>query len=119
MAKKDFKEFVCIPFCTFFREDSSEELACRGALLFDKLLRHGHLRLDTLPGLSRDLDFRGKHDADLDAIVCRQCSFQKEDCDFQSEENRWNAEPCGGYLVLSLLKMAGLINPADLEEKRP
>jgi hypothetical protein len=119
MGKKDFNQFVCIPFCAYFREGSKEEFACRGALLVDELLRCGNLRPDALPEPRRDLDFCGKHDVELYALVCRRCPFQKEDCDFQSEEHRHDAEPCGGYVLLSMLKASGDINPAHLEEMIP
>jgi hypothetical protein len=117
MSKKDFKEFICRPFCIFFRENSKEDLVCHGALVVMEQLRSGRLSLSTLSGLDRNLDVRGKHDAELDVTVCRQCSFKEEDCDFHSEEVRSDADPCGGYRVLSLLKTVGFDIAADLEEK--
>lgn len=117
MSKREFKEFICYPFCTFFREDSKEDLACRAALVVMELLRSGRLTLRALSGLERNLDVRGKHDAELDVTVCRQCSFREEDCDFHSEKDVSNAEPCGGYRLLHLLKTAGFDIAADLEAR--
>jgi hypothetical protein len=117
MLKKDFKEYICNPFCTYFHENSKEDLACRGALVVIELLRQGRLDINMLPELNRDIISWGKHDADLDAAVCRRCSFREEDCDFQSEENKYNANPCGGYRLLNLLKMTGFNITADFEEK--
>ena len=115
MSKKDFQQYICKPFCAFFREGSKEELACRGALLVDNRVKRGLLNVHTMPVPDRNIDFRGKHDADLDAITCLHCQFKAEDCDFQSEEDKYNAAPCGGYLLLSLLKRAGVISPADIK----
>lgn len=116
MGKKDFNHLVCVPFCAYFREGSKEEFACRGALLVEELLKRGYLKPGTLPKPGRGMDFCGRHDAELDAVVCRRCPFQEEDCDFQSAEHRDDAEPCGGYVLLGLLKAAGRIDPADLDE---
>ncbi len=116
MGKKDFKQIVCVPFCAYFHEGSKEEFACRGALLVEELLKRDFLRPGALPTPGQARDFRGRHDAELDAAVCRRCPFQKEDCDFQSAEHRHDAEPCGGYVLLGLLTAAGRIDPADLHE---
>jgi hypothetical protein len=113
MSKKDFKHYICDPFCVYFRENSKEDLACNGAIVITDMVRCGRLDINMLSGLNRSVDFRGKHDSDLDETVCRQCSFREQDCDFQSEENKDHAEPCGGYRLLSLLKTSGFNFTAD------
>ena len=68
----------------------------------------GRFDIRTLSGLDQAIDFRGRHDRDLDETVCARCAFRAEDCDFQSTDNRDTSEPCGGYRVLALLRMAGI-----------
>ena len=31
MPKADFKDYVCRPYCSFYKESQKEEMACRGA----------------------------------------------------------------------------------------
>lgn len=55
------------------------------------------------------------HDAELEANVCLYCEFRAEDCDFQAENPPPSSEPCGGYILLKLLKERGIITVSDLE----
>jgi hypothetical protein len=116
MAKKDIKEYICRPFCSFFREGVKEELICRGARDVRSFLERGMLQVSELAGLGcggPSLRFR---DSALDAAVCRRCAFRKEDCDFQSEQRPLDAEPCGGYILLGILAGKGAISLDELEE---
>jgi hypothetical protein len=106
-SKEAFKDYICKPFCSYFRENSKEDLACQAALVVVELANSGRLDMGALSVFNKGVDDCWQHDRDLDKTVCSQCSFWKEDCDFQSEENWDHAEPCGGYKVLSLLKTTG------------
>lgn len=114
MAKKDIKDYICRPFCSFYREGVKEELICRGAHDVESFLERSILQVAELAGLRRggsSLPFR---DGVLEAAVCRRCAFRKEDCDFQSEQRPLDAEPCGGYIILSLLTERGVISIDEL-----
>ena len=102
--KEDFKDYICKPFCPYFRENSKEDMACQAAVLVAALASCGRLNATMLAGLDRGASFSGRHDDEVDETACAGCAFRKEDCDFQSMENRDQSEPCGGYKILALLK---------------
>ena len=43
MRKKHFKEYICRPFCKFFREGEKEEIACLGALVVEEMVKRRRL----------------------------------------------------------------------------
>jgi hypothetical protein len=102
MNKTDFKGYVCRPYCIFFREGEKEEMACHGARILEALVRE--TRVDPRQiRFAKDPELWPKHRAVLEAFICSHCPFRAEDCDFQSDEPEDDLEPCGGYIVLSLL----------------
>lgn len=115
MPKENFKDYICRKFCVFFRDDTKEDMACQGALIVENLLIRGLVDQAFIMELGIDTNYQGKHDNDLDDMVCRYCSFKAEDCDFQSAEKIPDAEPCGGYRLLRILKTSGYVTVADLE----
>jgi hypothetical protein len=116
MAKSDIKDFVCKPFCSFYREGAKEELICNGARLLEILIKRGILSPETIEEVASGLRFaRGEYPA-LDYSVCRQCPFFANDCDFCSENPPLNAKPCGGYILLALLATKGVISMESLKE---
>jgi hypothetical protein len=115
MPKKDFKDYICRPFCKFFREGEKEEMACQGAQVIEQMVRHKRLDPALLPRNGKNPSLWKKYDPILVAHVCQHCPFQKEDCDFQSAYPPPDTEPCGGYILLSLLKEKGFISARDFE----
>jgi len=115
MRKRHFKEYICRPFCRFFREGKKEEMACLGALVVEELVRRRRLDPALLPRNGKRPSLWENRDPVLVARVCHNCPFKKEDCDYQSACPPANAEPCGGYILLSLLKEKGFISDRDLE----
>jgi len=120
MSKPDFIDYVCRPFCMFFREDEKEEMACRGAAVAERLAGKavfdpGHAGL-----LPKDAD--AWTDAARDALlfehVCLACEFREEDCEWRSDDPPHDAEPCGGLILLALLMSRGVIGEAIPEECR-
>jgi hypothetical protein len=116
MSKQDFKDYICRPFCMFFREGQKEEMACQGAEIIERLVRLGRLNPAALPREGKDSCSWENRDTALEVNVCKSCPFKREDCDFQSERPPPDAAPCGGYILLSLLKAIGIITSIDLEE---
>ena len=116
MAKRDIKDFVCKPFCSFYREGAKEELICKGARLLEILLLRGLLSHEALsavkPGRRPD---PVKNTTGGDA-VCKGCPFLADDCDFRSESPPQGAEPCGGFILLALLAADGVISMEGLAE---
>lgn len=116
MAKKDIKDFVCKPFCSFFREGVKEELICNGALLLEILMAKGMLSPDALVGVKSASGLEYGRNSSLETAVCRRCPFSAYDCDFQSESPPPGAEPCGGFILLALLAAKGVFSMKSLNE---
>lgn len=116
MAKRDIKDYICKPFCSFYVEGAKEELICNGARVLEVLMAKRMLG----PGEITAMDRRGLPSAwknpVLEEGVCGNCAFQAEDCDFQSENPPPNTEPCGGYILLVLLVANDLVTPEGLAE---
>lgn len=116
MSKKGFKDYICRPFCKFFQEGQKEEMACRGARVVELLVQRGRIKSKNLPRNGKDPHLWEKRDSDLETNVCLYCPFYAKDCDFQSITKLPNLEPCGGYILLCLLKQQGSITVVDLED---
>jgi hypothetical protein len=103
MAKKDIKDFVCKPYCSFYREGVKEELICSGARIVAIFLERGVLSPLSLSWIEHNSSLSSEEYALLQEIVCRPCPFLADGCDFRSAAPPVDAEPCGGYILLSLL----------------
>jgi hypothetical protein len=113
-SKTDFQDYICRPFCDFFKPGVKEELTCRGALLVEQLVRRRRLTPTDFQNLERAEPLFPGREADLEAAVCRGCPFQAEDCDFKSADPPADCRPCGGLVLLQQLKNKGLISIPDL-----
>ena len=115
MTKIDFKSYICRPYCIFFREGEKEEMACYGAQVVEALVERGMVS----PGqirFEKDPMLWQRHRSLIEPHVCFQCPFRAEDCDFQSDAPEDDLEPCGGYIVLTLLVENQLIDEDALEQ---
>ena len=115
MGKLDIKDIVCRPFCIFFKEGEKEEMECQGAVAVERLLETGRLRVDEVPSTGKHPGLWEKSDTSLEP-VCNICPFKKEDCDYRSEDRPIDSEPCGGYILLAILKAKNLISGEDIKE---
>ncbi|MGA1842579.1 MAG: hypothetical protein ACMUIU_18345 [bacterium] len=91
-------------------------MACRGAQVIELLIERERLDSKKLPRNGKDPYLWEHHDPDLEIAVCQNCPFFAHDCDFQSKNQLPGAEPCGGYILLCLLKENGSIIIGDLEK---
>jgi hypothetical protein len=115
MVKAAFANYLCRPFCSFFRAGSKEEMACQGALVLTALVQGGRLAPEQLPAPeAKERRLWQKADKALERVLCLPCPFAVDGCDFHSPLRSAETEPCGGYLLLQLLKESGSINDADL-----
>ncbi|MFO7972732.1 MAG: hypothetical protein R6U40_13420 [Desulfobacterales bacterium] len=115
MTKKDFKDYICLPFCMFYKDGQKEEMACQGALVIESLINQGRMFPEQLYLIVKDLQLCLKHKDTLTRYMCRRCPFMKEDCDFQSTAPSHDLEPCGGYIVLAGLIENRVIEPRDMK----
>jgi len=110
MTKNEFKEYLCRPYCMFFKDGQKEEMACQGAVVVNALVQGGHIEVEDLYAVAKDSQLWRKHKEALGRYVCHHCSFRAEDCDFQSPSPSEDLEPCGGFIVLASLKEDNLID---------
>ncbi len=99
---------LCLKFCSYYKPGKNEELACKGYMVVERLLREG-----------KDLVFENnscESSPELsDRIVktlCITCDFHEQDCDFMQDRT---ARPCGGFVLLKKLLRSGVITIEDLE----
>jgi hypothetical protein len=116
VAKKNsFQQYICRPYCMFFKDGQKEEMSCRGAEAVERLVQQGSVDPANMPALRKEPAVWERQKDALGARVCRTCAFFPEDCDYQGGEAVEGAEPCGGFILLSLLYQRGLIRMTDLE----
>jgi hypothetical protein len=114
MPKKELQYYLCLRFCPFYKPDSKEALLCRGAWLVERLIQEKRLDPVDFQGLERGVPIFPGSERDLETLVCKNCSFQEDDCDFQSIPPPANASPCGGLLLLKQLLDTRKIALGDL-----
>lgn len=119
MTRVAFESYLCRPFCSFFREGVKEEMACQGGRVLVELVAQGRLAAESFPGVESKSRVRWEEgDRALERILCLPCPFAEDDCDFHSVLRSAETEPCGGYLLLKLLKEEGVITCAELDAVR-
>jgi hypothetical protein len=118
MTKKDFKNYICRPFCMFYKNGQKEEMVCQGALVVESLVNQSLISIKQLKSSIKDYGVCLKHKDTLTRYVCRHCPFMKEDCDFQSTAPSPDLKPCGGYMVLAGLIEDRVIYIRDLDNQK-
>jgi len=98
---------LCLHFCPYYKPTKSEELACLGFLVVERLIKEG-----------KEITFKtsGKilNHTTEEALVqnmCTSCSFYEGDCDFI--QNR-DSPPCGGFTLLGHLLEVNVITIANI-----
>lgn len=116
MSKIDIQDFICRPFCRFFKEGEKEEMECMGAVMIEDLIKNGKLRIDAIPSGEKDTSLWKKRNPFLVKEVCSRCEFRIDGCDYMSDNPPPDAEPCGGNILLSLLLINEIIRAEDLKK---
>jgi hypothetical protein len=121
MPKKDFREYICRPYCMFFKEGQKEEMACRGADLAEKLILSKDVGTEGLIDINKKSRAWLYHAALFEKHICAACDFRAEDCDFASAASRGffdtDIEPCGGLIFLAIIIEKGLIEMPYIKRK--
>jgi len=104
---------VCAGYCAFYKPGKDEELACKGFLVLENL----SLRWNEIASKGRK---KMSHDETMDnlfSVLCVQCPFFDDGCDFAAgrrgramEAVRTDAVPCGGFLFLGACIEQGSID---------
>jgi len=106
--KKEFSEFICRPYCTFFKDGQKEDMACGAALVAAQLVVSGLLSIEVFPG-TEDIDDYPYDDRLLFELICRFCPFVHDGCDFRLPAPPADAVACGGFVLLGALYRTGAV----------
>ncbi len=98
----------------FFREGEKEEMACQGAVVLERLVAKNRIDPASVSCFEKVQDIIKRADKSLNSYVCDKCPFQNEDCDFQSKNPPPECEPCGGYILLAILKDKSMVSLDDI-----
>ena len=99
---------LCKNFCPYYKPSKDKGLACKGFSVIEKLLKGGKnisfQKSEKIPG--REIKEM------LVQTMCITCPFYENDCDFIQQ--RKNAPPCGGFLLLGQLLESDSITIDDI-----
>ncbi len=101
---------LCENFCPHFRPSKKQDLACKGFLVVEALLRRD--RKIFFEKICRDIDetTRGA----LIRNMCTTCPFYENDCDFVRKKEE--SSPCGGFMLLGALLGKNSISIDDIRD---
>jgi hypothetical protein len=113
MINRDLIENICGTFCSYYKPEKDEALACKGFIVVEQLMRE----MTTIPFEQPDISdqskqLRSEAAARLASTLCPTCSFSAEDCDFADRQE--GARPCGGFLLLMQLIQTKIIDIDDI-----
>jgi len=91
-------------------------MACHGAIIAQRLVKNQKISPQFVNKESLDKGSCFNDDEDLLRLVCANCPFEAEDCDFRSSSRPKGSVPCGGFIFLFHLKSKNLLTVKDLEE---
>ena len=101
------EQTLCLKFCSYYKPGRNEELACKGYMVVERLLREGK-------SLFVESNSSESNPVQADKIVktlCIDCDFHEQDCDFMQDRT---ARPCGGFVLLERLLGSGVITIEDI-----
>jgi hypothetical protein len=124
----DLRLLACAGFCTHHKPDVVEEWHCGGlglvAALRGRAVDRGPEAVASFDHALRDAVVSDERvgfaaDAVLERAICATCAFlPDEGCDHRNPDlaDDVRLEPCGGYLLLTLLLRWNVLDRAQVEE---
>lgn len=103
------RERLCLQFCPYYKPSKNEELACKGFLVVEGLIKEGK----KIPFIKSDKLLEADTEKILREILCISCPFYESDCDYAQEEE--GAYPCGGFSLLGKLLEAQVLTVDNIE----
>ena len=97
MKENSLRERLCLQFCPYYKPSKNEELACKGFLVAEGLIKKGK----EIPFIKSDKPLEADTEKILRENLCVSCSFNERDCDYAQKEE--GASPCGGFLLIGKL----------------
>jgi hypothetical protein len=103
------EQTLCLKFCSYYKPGKNEELACKGYLVLERLLREGKSLVFESSRCESSMDLSDR----IVKALCLSCDFHEEDCDFMQDRT---ARPCGGFVLLERLLASGAVTIEDIEK---
>jgi hypothetical protein len=101
------EQTLCLKFCSYYKPGKNEELACKGYMVVERLLREGK----SLVLESNSSELNPVLADKMVKTLCIACDFHEQDCDFMQDRA---ARPCGGFIFLERLLGFGVITVEDI-----
>jgi hypothetical protein len=102
------KKRLCKIFCPYYKPSKSNQFACKGFTVVEKLLQEGKkiifLKSEKVPNRATE--------EMLVYNMCITCPFYEKDCDFIQHGK--NSSPCGGFRLLVQLLESNSITLDDI-----
>jgi hypothetical protein len=108
--KKAIEQKLCRTFCSFYKWDKDDELACLGFRVIERLLSERREVLFDVPSCMPGPGAREM----LVVRLCPKCPYHASDCDFAAKVQ--DARPCGGFVVLGHLLERGDLSVDDIRD---
>jgi hypothetical protein len=106
--RKYIQTNLCQEFCSYYKPSNKDNIACKGYLIIEKLLKNGRkVPFDKTDG--RPID---SIQGELIQAMCVTCPFYENDCDFVQQKK--GAPPCGGFILLVNLLGGKIISIDDI-----
>ena len=99
---------LCLKYCSYFKPDRNEKLACRGYQVVERLMQAGRTVTLEKTGVSADTKVINQ----LVQALCGACPFHERDCDFFQD---LVSKPCGGFTLLSQLIGSGRLTIDEIK----
>ncbi len=112
MSEINLRDRLCSQFCPYYKPSKDEELACKGFLVVEGLIKEGK----EIPFIKSDKLLEADTENILRETLCISCHFNKSDCDYAQEEG--GASPCGGFLLLGKLYETKVLTVDNLKDIR-
>ncbi|MBM4145179.1 MAG: hypothetical protein FJ240_02735 [Nitrospira sp.] len=107
--RKYIQKNLCQKFCSYYKPSKKENIACKGFLVIEKLLKRGS-------NIPFDKTYEKPGDAiqgELIREMCIACSFYENGCDFVQKKK--DAPPCGGFMLSANLLEKNIISIDDIQ----
>jgi hypothetical protein len=107
---------LCKNYCRYYKPDKSEDLACLGFVIAERLMKKG-LKLSFKKNAVRP---DPAMEETLTINMCIHCPFYEDGCDFameyrSNEKGFSKSPPCGGFIFLGHLLEKNIIGIDDIK----
>lgn len=103
---------LCANLCRYYKPGKSEELACQGYVVVQRIITAG--RQVPLRRPVRMVSPGPEALERLHGAVCMRCAFREQDCDYIATGG--TAPSCGGFLLLTHLVGSGELTLDEIEQ---